>query len=314
VLGPASRFRRQWTVGVALTLLALAGCGGGPKAVSPSPKASPSSSASASPHGAPSLSPTAPARIPAPSYYLSLGDSLAFGYTQAQYDAETSAHTYSAASFDHGFTDLLAADLRRSAPALAVTNLGCPGETTTSYLDGGCPTAGSQLHDPHPGSQAAAALAFLHRHPGPGLITLALGSNDVINLLQRCPSASVSCVLQAFEAELPVLRAHLSGIVTALHAAAPRATIVTLALYNPLAIKIPGSDLLAEQANDAIAAIAAAVPDVRDVNPFPVFNPATGENATVCRLTLICATPIDIHPTPAGYAELARLIEVGIGR
>src|SRR5689334_5099575 len=91
-------------------------------------------------------------------YYLSLGDSLAFGY---QPDL-VAAGDLNAADY-RGYAE----DFAVMRPRLTLVNYGCPGETTGTMLAGGCPWPGT-LHDSYGGasSQAAAAFAFLRAHPG----------------------------------------------------------------------------------------------------------------------------------------------------
>ena len=71
---------------------------------------------------------TAPARAPAP-YYLSLGDSLAQGVqpTVRGRSVETS----------EGYADDIYATYRHLVRGLRLEKLGCPGETTTSMMNGG---------------------------------------------------------------------------------------------------------------------------------------------------------------------------------
>ena len=98
------------------------------------------------------------------SYYLALGDSLSRG---VQPDAAgVSVET------DHGYPDQVQAALRPRHPALRLVKLGCPGETTSTMINGGiCRYPG--------GSQLAAAVAFLRDHRGHVLlVTLDIGAND----------------------------------------------------------------------------------------------------------------------------------------
>src|SRR5437870_1074959 len=78
---------------------------------------------------------------PAP-YYLALGDSLAFGFQEAKFLHELSAGTYDPATFNTGYDADFAAMIRPLAPGghpFTEVNYGCPGETTTSMIRGGCP-------------------------------------------------------------------------------------------------------------------------------------------------------------------------------
>ena len=90
-------------------------------------------------------------RAPEPTYYLALGDSLAQG-------VQPNASGVSVMTRD-GYPDQAYAALRASRPGLKLVKLGCPGETTTSMINGGiCRYRG--------GSQLAATVAFIsHQNP-----------------------------------------------------------------------------------------------------------------------------------------------------
>ncbi len=70
--------------------------------------------------------------------YLALGDSLAYGMQIGHLRQEMKSGTVDAASFDTGYVNRLAAILRYSMPNLRVVDLGCPGETTSSFISGPC--------------------------------------------------------------------------------------------------------------------------------------------------------------------------------
>src|ERR1700693_73341 len=69
---------------------------------------------------------------PPKKYYLSLGDSVAFGYHRDKLQSEVVRGTYSTGNFP-GYTYAFGADLQSVRPALTVVDYGCPGETTVSY-------------------------------------------------------------------------------------------------------------------------------------------------------------------------------------
>ena len=234
----------------------------------------PAASAPASSSAASSSAASTPAAVAVPTYYLSLGDSVAFGYQQAKLNAELKAGDYSAASFDTGYSDLVAAALKKRSPSIVTANYGCPGETTHSYLAGGCPftAVGGGLHDPHTGTQAAAAKAFLAAHTGPGVITMSLGANDVNAVLKACPTLATSCVLPKIGSVLDGVKTNLTTIFQALRAEAPNSTIVTLQLYDPYVVDSAAADLVVDELNDEIAG-AAATSGVKLADAFPVFNP-----------------------------------------
>ncbi len=118
------------------------------------------------PHKGPS-SGQPPHPIPAPSY-LALGDSLAFGYSQAKFNSLYPNED--PAAYDTGYVDDFAHLLRIGHPNLQVINDGCPGETTESFIDGPCAyQLEFPLHHPYAGgtssSQLSDALAYLKANP-----------------------------------------------------------------------------------------------------------------------------------------------------
>src|SRR4051794_39997166 len=75
------------------------------------------------------------------SHYLALGDSFAWGFQPTKADAHPSAVT--------GYVGLFAAKLRKLSPNIQVVNYGCPGESTVTFVRGGCDWLkhGGKLHD-----------------------------------------------------------------------------------------------------------------------------------------------------------------------
>src|SRR4029079_4815145 len=76
-----------------------------------------------------------------------------------------------------------------TAHPAGVVTLGCPGETTRSFVSGPCRWAagGNPMHRAYDGSQMDAAIAFRRAHPRTvGAITLTLWGNDVNDLARAC--------------------------------------------------------------------------------------------------------------------------------
>jgi lysophospholipase L1-like esterase len=231
---------------------------------------------------------------PPKKYYLSLGDSVAFGFQHDKFYFELGSGTYSPGNFP-GYTYEFGVDLQALRPGLTVVDYGCPGETTVSFTiscffqDG----AGIALHDRYAGkSQEQAALGFLHAHPGQvSPITVALGANDA----QQGVSNSV-------------IEQNLAQILSELRKAAPNAEIIVLQYYNPFYVVNPATDALAV-ALDASIGTAAGSAGARVANAFAVINdpsppaPAT-EFTDVCLYTLMCPGG-DIHPSDLGYTTIA---------
>ncbi len=247
-----------------------------------------------------------------PAYYLSLGDSLAFGYSQAKFDDftdSTSPGYLDLADFT-GYTDDLAGYLHTEA-----TNYSCPAETTTTMINGGCKwtvegtamgaTTEQLLHDPYAGSQLRAATDLLSHHRWQrGVITVSIGSTDMLPVAEQCLS-NPAC--PGLAAALKTMRSNLSTILTKLRRAAPFATIVVLAPYNPFGFAYPLSNIAAVAFDLNVAAVALLHFD-RTADAFgPINVRGAGDH---CALVYYgCSGSTDIHPTDAGYALIARAFE-----
>jgi lysophospholipase L1-like esterase len=132
--------------------------------------------------------------------------------------------------------DDFALRLRVIRPDIQTINLGCPGESTITFINGGCSytNMGFSLHNSYSGSQLSAALAFLQEHPGQvSPITINLGVNDLSPLQIICGS-DVSCYEAHAPAFLAAIRANLDQILGAIRSAAPDAEIITFRHYDIL--------------------------------------------------------------------------------
>jgi lysophospholipase L1-like esterase len=257
--------------------------------------------------------PTSDSRSPlAQPSYLALGDSLAFGYSQAKFNRLFPEEN--PAAYDTGYVDDFGKVLRLFSPRLQVVNDGCPGETTDSFIKGPCIyQVVFRLHHPYVGgpssSQLSDALAYLGTHPGTvSPITLDIGANDVLGLIEGTCKLQPACIAKGAPAVFAHIGANLAQILGALRAAAPHAQIIVLGLYNPFGATIAGGDELTAALNEVEAGVAASV-GARFANPLPVFNPPGAlEAPTICLLTNMCTPLVDIHPTDLGYAVLAGAI------
>jgi lysophospholipase L1-like esterase len=227
------------------------------------------------------------------TYYLALGDSIAYGFQPTKEHAQPSA-------VSTGYVDLFAARLRSLAPSIEVVNYGCPGEATVTFVRGGCDwlKGGGRLHDAFRGPQLAAALSFLRAHRGRvSPITLTLWGNDVLPLSEKGNRASqvIATFASRFEA-----------IVKQLRAAAPAADIIVTGAWNPEADRLAQTEPLYRKLDAAIRR-AAATAHVRTADMFSALN-GTGsvkaQQARLCRLTFFCSKG-DPHPTDAGYRAMA---------
>ena len=251
------------------------------------------------------------AKAPEPTYYLALGDSLSRG-------VQPNASGVSVMTSD-GYPDLVYAALRPGRPGLELVKLGCPGETTSSMIDGGiCRYRG--------GSQLAAAAGFLQAHRGRVLlVTLDIGANDPEQCGGRPGFGQLaSCAVRG----IPSAVTHLAAIMARLKAAAdPGVRIVGMTYYLPALAEwrsgLPGhmiawtAEKLAAAYNHLLdrvyAKSGARVADV--FGAFQTSDFGAGPQdvprnvARLCQWTWECAAPPrgpNQHANQAGYRVIAR--------
>ncbi len=136
------------------------------------------------------------------STYLALGDSLSYGYHAEQFSEELKNKGFAeATNYEEGFVNDFGATLKVLQPKLQIANLGCPGETTETFINGpGAPYTGSYcaggptgspfpfafLHHPYThNSQMEEAEAILKANPNVSPITVDLGANDILQFLEH---------------------------------------------------------------------------------------------------------------------------------
>jgi len=244
------------------------------------------------------------------TYYVSVGDSLAAG-VQPIGEAADLYRT------DEGYAEQLLAIARQRSPKLSLVKLGCPGETTTTLINGGiC----SYRH----GSQLDEAVSFLRAHRNHvAFITIDIGANDFPCQEPQCFPAGVANI----QANLPTILAALRK------AAGGHVPIVGMTIYNPfLAAWLLGPEgqayaqvsqtelmgPLNELLRGLYTAGGARVADVEGAFSSydfttPVEVPGVGtiplNVARICTWTWVCApAPLgpDNHANAAGYGVIAR--------
>jgi lysophospholipase L1-like esterase len=252
------------------------------------------------------------AKAPPATYYLALGDSLAQG-------VQPNAAGVSVMTRD-GYPDQVYATLHASRPGLKLVKLGCPGETTTSMINGGvCRYQG--------GSQLAAAVAFLQAYRGRvPLVTLDIGANDP----EHCGGQpGLGQLAKCAVTDIPGAVDNLGTIMTRLKAAAgPGVRIVGMNYYLPALAEwrsgLPGrvvawtAEKLAATYNAMLGRVYAKS-GARVANVFGAFETAdftrpAGTSvprnvARLCQWTWECAAPPrgpNQHANQAGYRVIAR--------
>ena len=258
-------------------------------------------------------------------YYLSLGTSLSVGI---QPDASGANQLT-----DDGYADQLFDIIKPlfdiiepETLELQLLKLGCPGETTTTMINGGI-CAYSEA------SQLDEAVAFLNvQKDKVELITIDMGANDLLEAGCLVGTAidfdCINDVSMQISIDLPVILSALRG------AADPGTPIVAMNYYNPflafwllgmegqvlamdsaLAVSILNGDmgLTYAQFNIPVADVAGAFQSDDFVtivpSPLPPPNDFIPLNvATICLLTYMCEPdPVgpNIHANPTGYGVIA---------
>ena len=259
----------------------------------------------------------------APVFYLDIGASASVG-------VQPSAHAPQGQRTNEGYSnDLVALEAARGLN-LQLTEIGCPGETTTTMLYGGDHCYQS------PSTQLGAAIAFLKsHHHQTGLVTLDLGFNDLLTCIDQM-TIDTTCV----RGQIASLATHLPSILSALkNAAGPDVLFVGLDHYNPyLARSIFGSQYTtfattsAGMINDLNATLQSAytsysIPTANVAGHFRVRdNGRTHLNgvgtvsdnvARICALTWMCRMSHygpNFHPNDAGYRAIAAAVDALLPR
>jgi lysophospholipase L1-like esterase len=253
-----------------------------------------------------------PVYQPPQSYYLALGDSITYGFQPAKQRAGLPP-----SRFNTGYVDVFAARLRTIAPKIRVVNYGCPGESTKTFIHGGCSGRGDVkgLHDAFNGSQLDAALAFLRAHPGQvSPVTLTLFGNDWLPLLLDTCKGNVACVRKRAPSATASFASRLDSILQGLRAAAPTAEIIVTGAWNPDPNQLQQLSPIYRSLEASIAR-AATASRARVARMLPVLNPpgnVGSQRARLCALTFICSKG-DPHPTDAGYRAMADAVMAASG-
>jgi GDSL-like Lipase/Acylhydrolase family len=251
-------------------------------------------------------------------FYLDIGASESLGF-------QPTPDTPHGVPTDEGYAnDLVAYEATRGI-ALDLTQVGCPGETTTTMLNGEDHCYGDV------DTQLAAAMTFLSDHQDEqGIVTIDLGFNNVRHCLvhETDDDACSRVQLHDVRVDLPLIVRSLKSV------AGPGVTFVGLGHYDPyLGYEIRGaadadfaqrSEHVIDQLNGVLRYVYSNqdVPmadvddffDGKDRSPVALSGVGTVPNnvAHICDLTWMCAAAPygpDFHPDDEGYATIAEAIE-----
>jgi lysophospholipase L1-like esterase len=234
-------------------------------------------------------------------HYLALGDSLAFGYQPCLLTNPPTCST------TDGYVNDLFTTLQNEGTK-DVTNLGCPSESSITFITGGI------CSYPHPfPSQLQAALAYLKANAGKvSPVTLDIGVNDVKPDLTITPTGCT--VGPNFKSDLATLNNNLNDIILPQLQAALTVTgrvtgsIVMMNYYNPFPNCLTNPDFATDftQFDTDLATDVNGFGSIVDV--FGAFGGITTPN--LCTDTWMCGNPPsptgpDIHPRDPGYMLIA---------
>ena len=235
------------------------------------------------------------------TFYLALGDSLAWGF-QPNWNIV------------QGYVeDLYLHLLQRGAQrgTFFEINMACSGETAATFIAGGCPFSQFKKY-PYAGPQLTAALTFIRQHRGQvSPVTIDIGANDLLPLVNpsTCTEPAPAVVTQA----LAAFDANFSRILAQLRTALQgTGDLVTMNYYFPYQNQCPNLLPDVELFNQHLASDAQQN-GVPVVDVFSAFGGAAAPNPNLCRYTWICSSHHDIHATTQGHAVIAAAFEATLG-
>ncbi len=232
-------------------------------------------------------------------YYLALGDSLAYGY-QPNLD------------WSHGYANYFFTDLKTHGSQQLI-NMGCPGETSKTFINGGCP-AKIIDHYFYLGAQLTAAVNFIKSHAGQvSPVTLDIGANDLLPDI----TTSTCAISSNWNTDLATVQTNLDTILSKLKAALNgTGDLLVMNYYDPYENICPNTVPDVQTINATIATEAAKYSaPVADV--FTAFGGAASPNTNLCTYTWYVTSPPcssnssspDIHSTRTGYSVIATTFE-----
>jgi lysophospholipase L1-like esterase len=210
-------------------------------------------------------------------WFLAVGDSITYGYSIDP-----------AVQGNPSWAGMLRDSLAAQGNSLALYSAACPGETTTSYHDGGCvgrdmvPALGGRPQ------REAALSAIAQRGDRLRFIIVELGINDYFAARSRDGNIVV---------QLDAAVGRLDALVAELQRAAPGVPVILANIYDPHGL--PDSATQAAYLDSAIATLAAQRHAV-----VADFLGAVRPH----RCALLDCAHHDIHPTVAGQRALAAAV------
>lgn len=254
------------------------------------------------------------------SQYLALGDSVTFGYMEAQVTPAPNYHD--AASFP-GYPEQLGAALH-----LRVANAACPGETSSSLVNVNGPSNGCEnnpahtsanyrtfypLHVSYRGSQLAYAVSYLKSHHDVRLVSLMIGANDFF-VCEETTSDSCASTSERSAVSRTVTK-NVHTILSAIRSRAHYRGQILIVNYYSLDYASGATNAESQLLNRAQDAAARRF-GVKIADGYGEFERAalhSGSNTcTAGLLTQLGGGSCGVHPSYAGQALLAQAVAKAI--
>lgn len=227
-------------------------------------------------------------------YFLELGDSLAYGY-QPNGD------------YAHGYADDLATTLGYSSNGTYI-NMACPGETTTTFINGGCAdTSGAPLKYAYSGAQLQAALSFIAAHPGQvSPVIINVGPADLLPDLD--PSTCSASLLRILQDSVTATNNFTSIVQQLKQALGGTGDLITTTYYDPYQNECPNLDTYTQQFNSTVTTIAQQN-QIFLADVYTAFGGSATPNPNLCAYVWICGSPSTVDATTAGHQVIASAIQ-----
>jgi lysophospholipase L1-like esterase len=255
------------------------------------------------------------------SGYLALGDSVTFGYQEAQV---VPAPNYADAASLLGYPEMLGSELH-----LTVANAACPGETSSSLIDPTAQSTGCEntpgkgnvgyrtlnpLHVKYSGSQLDYAVSYLKTHKNVRLVSLMIGANDFFVCQATTPDHCASLTEQA--AVGATISKNVATILGAIRNKAHYRGQIAIVNYYSLdyssATTSAQSALLNITQDNAAKPFHVVIADGFGELQAAAAHSGGGNSCTAGLLTQLSTGGCGIHPSYAGQSLLAQALEKAI--
>ena len=244
------------------------------------------------------------------SYYLALGDSVAFGYREP---ANLPTPNYSDPTSFVGYPENIGAEL-----AVRTVNLSCPGETSASLIDDQRPSYACEtptgyrtnfpLHVSYRNSQLHYAVRFLKGQADTRLVSLMIGANDAF----LCQATTADHCASELPGVLAKVSANVATILSRIRSVAGYHDQIVIVNYYSTNYADPIQNAQSQALNQAMDSAAKPF-HVVIADGYSTFEraaaQASGDTCAAGLLTKLTTGGCGVHPSIAGQELLAGAVE-----